>query len=172
MTTTTLTRKTAVEPRTIETPIGTLALEGTDDALTRVLLPGSFAAGAGAPADDRSAGAPSAVAAAAHQLAEYFAGQRTEFDLPLSLQGTPFQRDVWGALAEIPYGHTIAYAELAEMVGRPRAYRAVGQANGANPIPIILPCHRVLASGGGLGGYGGGLETKHALLALEGVLAC
>jgi methylated-DNA-[protein]-cysteine S-methyltransferase len=112
---------------------------------------------------------PAAVAAAVKQLEEYFAGERTQFDLPLELEGTPFQKDVWLALGEIPYGKTISYAELASMVGRPTAFRAVGQANGANPIPIVLPCHRVLASGGRIGGYGGGLDMKRQLLALEGV---
>ena len=87
----------------------------------------------------------------------------------LELEGTEFQKEVWLALAEIPYGKTISYAELASMVGRPTAFRAVGQANGANPIPIVLPCHRVIASGGGIGGYGGGLDMKRQLLALEGV---
>ncbi len=81
--------------------------------------------------------------------------------------GTDFQRSVWFALADIPYGETVSYAELARAVGRPKAFRAVGQANGHNPLPIVLPCHRVIASGGGLGGYGGGLELKEQLLALE-----
>ena len=89
--------------------------------------------------------------------------------LELELSGTEFQRSVWTSLADIPYGEVISYAELAEMVGRPTAFRAVGQANGANPIPIVLPCHRVVASGGGIGGYGGGLDLKRELLALEGV---
>jgi len=160
----------------LETPIGRLVLEGTDDALTRLLLPNAAESAPPAPAptptDDADGAAGSAehpVAIAARQLAEYFAGTRTAFDIPLSVHGTPFQNDVWRALGEIPYAETISYGELAERVGRPRASRAVGQANGANPLPIVIPCHRVLASGRRIGGYGGGLETKERLLTLEGV---
>jgi methylated-DNA-[protein]-cysteine S-methyltransferase len=105
---------------------------------------------------------------AALQLEEYFAGERTVFDVPMALDGTPFQREVWGELTRIPYGQTISYGELARRVGRPKGPRAVGQANGRNPIPIIVPCHRVVA-GNGLGGYGGGRPVKRALLAVEGV---
>ena len=104
------------------------------------------------------------------QLEEYFAGERTDFDVPMELDGTDFQRAVWSELARIPYGETISYGELARRVGRPKGPRAVGQANGRNPIPIIVPCHRVLASNG-IGGYGGGLPMKPALLAVEGVTA-
>ena len=108
---------------------------------------------------------------AVRQLKEYFAGRRTDFDLPLAPQGTEFQRDVWRRLQEIPYGETISYGELAKRIGNPKASRAVGAANGSNPIPIVIPCHRVLAKAG-LGGYSGsgGLETKQALLTLEGAL--
>jgi len=102
------------------------------------------------------------------QLREYFAGKRRDFDLPLELTGTDFQRKTWAALCEIPYGETVSYAELARRVGNPRAVRAVGAANGANPVSLVVPCHRVIASGGGLGGYGGGLKTKQWLLELEG----
>jgi methylated-DNA-[protein]-cysteine S-methyltransferase len=102
------------------------------------------------------------------QLEEYFEGSRTEFDLPLvDNAGTPFQRRVWAALLEIPYGETISYAELARRVGQPTAFRAVGLANGKNPISIIVPCHRVVGSGGSLTGYGGGLDRKQRLLELE-----
>ncbi len=101
------------------------------------------------------------------QLNEYFAGERRLFDLPLDLRGTEFQRQCWQALLAIPYGETRSYAQLARMVGRPRAGRAVGLANGANPIAIIVPCHRVIASDGTLGGYGGGLPAKRWLLELE-----
>jgi methylated-DNA-[protein]-cysteine S-methyltransferase len=104
---------------------------------------------------------------AARQLEQYFAGTRTRFELPLALEGTPFQRRVWDALLEIPYGATCSYAELARRIGSPAAVRAAGSANGANPIAIVVPCHRVIASGGGLGGYGGGLDRKQFLLALE-----
>ncbi|MEY9213877.1 methylated-DNA--[protein]-cysteine S-methyltransferase [Thermobifida halotolerans] len=101
------------------------------------------------------------------QLAEYFAGRRTAFDVPLAPEGTPFQRTVWDALLEIPYGETLSYGQLAERIGNPSASRAVGLANGRNPIGIIVPCHRVVGASGDLTGYGGGLERKKWLLALE-----
>lgn len=101
------------------------------------------------------------------QLAEYFDGTRTEFDLPLALTGTPFQRTVWAALCEIPYGETVSYGELARRIGRPTTSRAVGLANGKNPVGIIIPCHRVVGSTGSLTGYGGGIERKQSLLAFE-----
>jgi methylated-DNA-[protein]-cysteine S-methyltransferase len=153
----------------MKTPIGLLRIEGDDEVVTQITLPKAGPNhGSRAPASANTP-APVAVSAAVTQLEEYFAGERTEFDLPLELEGTPFQKDVWLALGEIPYGKTISYAELARMVGRPTAFRAVGQANGANPIPIVLPCHRVLASGGRIGGYGGGLAMKRQLLAIEGI---
>jgi len=105
--------------------------------------------------------------AAAEQLREYFAGERTSFDLPLALDGTPFQQEAWRALADIPYGETVSYGEQARRLGRPDAVRAVGAANGANPIAIVLPCHRVIGADGSLTGFGGGLETKRRLLDLE-----
>ena len=102
------------------------------------------------------------------QLSEYFGGKRLVFKLPLDLdQGTPFQRKVWKALLDIPYGRTVTYKEVAEAIGQPSASRAVGGANGSNPIPIVVPCHRVVASGSKLGGYGGGLDVKRRLLELE-----
>jgi methylated-DNA-[protein]-cysteine S-methyltransferase len=101
------------------------------------------------------------------QLEAYFAGERTEFDLPLHLEGTDFQRRVWAALREVPYGTTWSYGQLAAHVGSPGASRAVGLANGRNPIAIIVPCHRVVGADGRLTGYGGGLERKQALLDLE-----
>ena len=105
------------------------------------------------------------------QLGEYFAGGRTHFDLPLAPSGSPFQLRVWNALREIPYGQTASYGEIARKVGVPSAPRAVGAANGLNPIGIIVPCHRVIGSDGSLTGYGGGLERKRLLLDLEaGVL--
>ena len=104
------------------------------------------------------------------QLDEYFAGARRTFDLPLSPAGTEFQRDVWTTLATIPYGETISYAQLATRVGKPSAMRAVGAANGRNPLPIVLPCHRVIGADGALTGFGGGLPTKQFLLKLEGAL--
>jgi methylated-DNA-[protein]-cysteine S-methyltransferase len=104
----------------------------------------------------------------AAQLAEYFGGERRTFDLRLAPRGTPFQLATWRALSAIPYGETISYEELARRVGRPSASRAVGAANGANPLPIVVPCHRVIGKNGSLTGFGGGLDTKRALLALEG----
>ena len=104
---------------------------------------------------------------AKRQLAEYLRGQRTQFDLRLNLEGTPFQLAVWKALAEIPFGETRSYGDIAREVGRPRAVRAVGLANGRNPVPIVVPCHRVIGSTGTLVGYGGGLRVKQALLDLE-----
>jgi len=98
------------------------------------------------------------------QFAEYFVGKRTAFDLTFELKGTEFQDRVWKALIEIPYGQTLSYANIAEKINNPRAYRAVGSSCGANPLPIIIPCHRVLASNGSLGGYAGGLQIKKALL--------
>ena len=106
-------------------------------------------------------------ASAVAQLTAYFNRWLTEFDLPLDLQGTPFQIDVWRALQAIPYGETISYGELARRIGRPKAVRAVGAANGQNPISIIIPCHRVIGGNGKLTGYGGGLENKEFLLSLE-----
>lgn len=101
------------------------------------------------------------------QLTAYFAGQRTTFDLPLALRGTQFQQRVWTALTGIPYGQTVSYGELAQRLGQPNASRAVGLANGRNPISIIVPCHRVIGANGKLTGYGGGIGRKEALLALE-----
>ncbi|MXX36821.1 MAG: methylated-DNA--[protein]-cysteine S-methyltransferase [Gemmatimonadetes bacterium] len=107
----------------------------------------------------------------ADQLDSYFAGHLRSFDLPLHPQGTAFQRKVWAALAEIPYGETISYLELARRIGNPNSVRAVGLANGRNPLPIVVPCHRVVGSNGTLVGYAGGLPIKKALLALEGALS-
>ena len=107
------------------------------------------------------------LAAAAAQLGEYFTGRRTAFDLPLEMAGTPFQRTVWNSLRAIPYGTTVSYGELAAVIGRPSAARAVGLASGANPVSIVVPCHRVVGADGSLTGYGGGIERKRFLLALE-----
>jgi methylated-DNA-[protein]-cysteine S-methyltransferase len=104
---------------------------------------------------------------ASRQLEEYFDGERTEFDLLLTLNGTAFQRRVWAALREIPYGETISYGQLADRIGQPSASRAVGLANGRNPIGIIVPCHRVVGADGSLTGYGGGIERKRYLLSHE-----
>lgn len=106
---------------------------------------------------------------ACQQLREYFAGERREFDLELDLRGTSFQVDAWNAVAAVPYGETTSYGEIARRIGRPDAVRAVGAANGANPIPIVVPCHRIIGSNGKLTGYGGGLDLKRWLLKLEGI---
>ena len=143
----------------LETPIGVLVLEGTHTALTNVWLPGRTAPG-------ERMSAPGAIQRAAAQLEEYFAGERTSFDVALAPRGTAFQLDVWRELEAIAYGEVITYAQLARRVGRPKGFRAVGQANGRNPLPIIVPCHRVVASNG-LGGYAGGVDVKRALLELE-----
>jgi methylated-DNA-[protein]-cysteine S-methyltransferase len=153
----------------VPSPIGELVLEGDEHALTDLVLPDSTRASVVVGAEHDADAAPRALADAARQLGEYFAGERTTFELALRTAGTPFQREVWAKLVEIPYGETISYAELAASVERPHAFRAVGSANGANPIAIIVPCHRVITSGGGLGGYAGGLDAKLTLLALEGV---
>jgi methylated-DNA-[protein]-cysteine S-methyltransferase len=115
----------------------------------------------------RSASERARCATVVAQLEEYFAGERSTFDLPLAPQGTPFQLDVWRELERIPYGSTISYSALAQRIGRPNAVRAVGAANGANPIPIIVPCHRVIGANGTLTGYGGGMAIKRALLDIE-----
>jgi methylated-DNA-[protein]-cysteine S-methyltransferase len=160
---TTTTSLTTTMP--LDTPIGRLVLESDGDMLIGVRLPNERRHGR----RDGNDASP-ILKETATQLEEYFAGERTDFDLRMELDGTPFQREVWAELARIPYGETISYGELARRVGRPNGPRAVGQANGRNPIPIIVPCHRVLASNG-IGGYGGGLKVKRALLALEGVSA-
>ena len=105
----------------------------------------------------------------AEQVTEYFAGSRTHFEIDLAPAGTPFQRSVWRALTEIPFGSVVSYADIARRIGQPGAARAVGQANGANPIPIVIPCHRVIAADGTIGGYSGGLAIKRLLLDLEHV---
>jgi methylated-DNA-[protein]-cysteine S-methyltransferase len=151
---------------TIESPVGPLTLVARDGALVGLYMldqrhrpePATF----GERDDDAEP-----FAAATRQLGEYFAGTRTEFDLPLAPRGTPFQERVWAALREIPYGETTSYGELAERIGSPGAARAVGLANGRNPIGIVVPCHRVVGSTGALTGYGGGIETKRRLLDAE-----
>jgi len=106
----------------------------------------------------------------ARQLDQYFSGQRRVFDLPLAAVGTDFQREVWGALRDIPYGTSCSYADIARVIGRPKAVRAVGTANGRNPLPVVVPCHRVVGKDGSLTGFAGGLELKRQLLELEGAL--
>ena len=145
---------------TTDSPVGPLVLTSDGTALTGVLFDAEL--------DPTWSTEPCAVLdRAAAQLDEYFAGERTEFDLPLEPAGTPFQRSTWLALREIPYAETINYGQLALRVGNPKASRAVGLANGRNPISIVVPCHRVIGADGSLTGYGGGLDRKRLLLDLE-----
>ncbi len=148
----------------LDSPIGELLLAGEEGALSMIGFPkGSMRR---EPEADWIFN-EKPLAEACRQLTEYFAGQRKVFDLPLKLSGTEFQVSVLDALQEIPYGQTTSYGEIARRIGRPRAVRAVGAANGRNPIPIVVPCHRVIGSTGDLTGFGGGLDTKEALLRLE-----
>jgi methylated-DNA-[protein]-cysteine S-methyltransferase len=139
------------------TTVGPLTLEGDDRVLTRV----GFGE-ASTPQGDAKA-----VSAAAIQLEQYFAGERKEFDLDVEVEGTAFERGVWDAVRAIPYGQTASYAEIARRIGRPDACRAVGRANGRNPLAVIVPCHRVVGSDGSLTGFAGGIAMKRALLDLE-----
>jgi methylated-DNA-[protein]-cysteine S-methyltransferase len=147
-----------------ESPVGRLLLAGGPAGLDRVV----FAEGRQTVriAPEWQEDAPR-LAPVVCELEEYFAGKRERFDLPLAFEGTAFQREVWNALLTIPYGETVCYKQLAEQIGRPKAVRAVGAANGANPIPIIVPCHRVIGADGSLTGFGGGLPLKRRLLELE-----
>jgi len=150
----------------VDSPCGPLTLVAEDDALCGLYMaeqrhrPDELTFGRADPGADIFARAET-------ELKEYFAGQREQFELPLTFVGTPFQRSVWARLREIPYGTTISYGELADRLGNPGASRAVGLANGKNPIGIIVPCHRVVGSTGSLTGYGGGLERKRYLLDFE-----
>lgn len=154
--------------RHIDSPVGPLLVAASDEGLQLI----EFAAPRHpVPRGDHWREGDHAVLHQAQvQLDEYFAGKRRRFDLPLVPCGTPFQRGVWRELANIPFGATISYAELAGRVGRPGATRAVGAANGRNPLPIVLPCHRVIGTDGSLTGFGGGLPTKQFLLQLEGAV--
>lgn len=144
-----------------DTPLGPMALEEDGGAIVRLHLPGQLVPG---PAGRETP----LLCRGRRELLEYLAGERRTFDLPLRPRGTPFQRRVWQALEDIPYGQTRTYAQIARAVDSPRGFRAVGMANHHNPIPILIPCHRVVGSGGALTGYAGGLELKKALLELEG----
>jgi methylated-DNA-[protein]-cysteine S-methyltransferase len=150
----------------IESPVGRLRLVGGDAGLAGVLWATQDPASSGFELGDEDARHP-VLSQAARELREYFAGERREFTVPLALAGTEFQKKVWRALASIPFGETRSYGELAKQIGSPLASRAVGAANGRNPIPIILPCHRVIGSTGSLTGFGGGLPMKQQLLAHE-----
>lgn len=150
-----------------DSPLGPLLLAGDHDALALIGLPG----GKRPPRPVRGWTEDARpFSAARRQLDEYFGGKRERFDLDLMLEGTEFQQRVWTTLARIPFGKTWSYGELAARIGRPKAVRAVGLANGANPLPIVLPCHRVIGADGSLTGYGGGMPAKRLLLELEGAL--
>ena len=148
----------------IDNPIVRLAVAGDEQGLRAIRFlegPGRLAPDPEWRRDDRALRQP------ARELEAYFAGELRQFSLALAPVGTPFQLYVWNALGAIPYGETTSYGEVARRIGRPKAVRAVGAANGSNPLPIVLPCHRVVGSNGSLTGYGGGLPIKQALLALE-----
>ncbi|WP_066898627.1 methylated-DNA--[protein]-cysteine S-methyltransferase [Mycolicibacterium houstonense] len=154
---------TTLQCRTVDSPVGLLTLAGRDGRLMHLRMVDQTyePSRTGWETDD------SAFPEAVEQLAAYFAGELTEFDLELDMVGTQFQRRVWEALRTIPYGETCSYGEIARQIGSPAAFRAVGLANGHNPIGIIVPCHRVIGANGSLTGYGGGLDRKRALLELE-----
>jgi methylated-DNA-[protein]-cysteine S-methyltransferase len=149
----------------LDSPVGRIRLTGRDDGVLTGLHLADHDRCPPTPAEWTPDEA--AFDGVREQLDEYFAGTRTEFDVPLALDGSPFQVDVWNALQAIPYGETSSYAEIAGLVGRPSAVRAVGAANGRNPISIIVPCHRVIGADGRLTGYGWGVERKAWLLQLE-----
>ena len=151
----------------MDTPIGVLTLAADATGLRRVDFPPPRQPPAG---QSWIEGSNDVLQETRRQLEEYFGGTRRGFELPLSPQGTGFQREVWSALALIPYGGTCTYRDLAQRIGRPSAMRAVGAANGRNPLPIVLPCHRVIGADGALTGFAGGLPTKAFLLRLEGSL--
>lgn len=155
----------------VETPLGPVWIAASARGVRAVTVPGGsrascLAAARARPADPVVVGG-TLVEAAAAELTTYFAGRRRDFTCDLDLVGTPFQRRVWAAVRAVPYGETATYREIAERIGAPRAYRAVGAANGANPVAIVVPCHRLVGSDGSLTGYGGGLAAKRWLLELE-----
>jgi methylated-DNA-[protein]-cysteine S-methyltransferase len=149
----------------VASPIGRLRLIASGDELVGIWF--EHGRDAGKKSLDLAPGTAPVLERTKLQLREYFRGERREFDLPLAPRGTEFQRRVWRRLQEIEYGTTTTYGALAQELGNPKACRAVGLANGSNPIPIVIPCHRVIGASGALTGFGGGLPVKHALLALE-----
>ncbi len=152
----------------IDSPIGPLTLIAEDGRLAGVHMEITrYEPAAGELGQAVTGDSEPVLAAAARQLDAYFDGELTDFDLPLSLAGSRFQRSVWAALRDIPYGETISYGGLARRIGQPSASRAVGLANGRNPVSIVIPCHRVIGADGSLTGYGGGMDRKRFLLALE-----
>ncbi|RPK89002.1 methylated-DNA--[protein]-cysteine S-methyltransferase [Streptomyces sp. ADI98-10] len=163
-TTTTTTPPVTKQHTVLDSPYGPLTLVATDGVLSALYMTDQRHR---PPQETFGVPDPEPFGEVIRQLAEYFAGDRTTFDLPLDLHGTPFQRSVWAELLKIPYGETRTYGELAGELGKPGASRAVGLANGRNPVGIIVPCHRVVGASGGLTGYGGGLDRKQRLLAFE-----
>jgi methylated-DNA-[protein]-cysteine S-methyltransferase len=149
---------------TFDSPIGELLAVGDGDSLMRLDMRGGRRP---VPIDPSWKRDDQALADVRAQMEQYFAGRRTTFELPLKMIGNEFERKVWAALTEIPYGETVSYGEIARQIGHPTASRAVGLANGRNPIAVIVPCHRVIGADGSLTGYGGGLERKRLLLDLE-----
>ncbi len=149
----------------LDSPVGTLLIARGETGLREIRFPRAEQPAAPEPAWTAGDGVD---ADAAAQFDAYFRGERTSFNLPIAPIGTPFQKAVWALLCEIPYGRTVTYGELACRLGNPKSVRAVGAANGRNPLPIIVPCHRVIGSDGSLTGYAGGLVVKEALLRLEG----
>lgn len=144
-----------------QTPIGMIAIEENGTSLTHLYFQSET------PAGDAALRETALLREANRQLQEYFTGERTAFSLPFAPEGTPFQQMVWQSLCAIPYGETRSYAQIAQSVGNPRACRAVGMANHRNPLPVFVPCHRVIGANGSMVGYGGGLEIKLKLLRLE-----
>jgi methylated-DNA-[protein]-cysteine S-methyltransferase len=151
---------------TLDSPVGRLRLIADESGLRRICFARDRHP---RPEDERGVLAPARLKSARRQLEEYFAGARRTFDLVLRPVGTPFQLTVWEALRSIPFGATCSYADIAQRIGKPTATRAVGAANGRNPLPIVVPCHRVIGRDGSLTGFGGGIEVKAKLLALEGI---
>lgn len=149
---------------TLSTPIGDLQLVSDGQSLVSIAFPGQHQQLGGDSTED------AILAKAAKQLGEFFNGRRRHFDLPLTASGTQFQREVWSQLTAIPFGEVRSYRDIAAKIGRPTAVRAVGAANGRNPLPIVVPCHRVIGADGSLTGFAGGLERKRQLLVLEGYL--
>ena len=149
----------------LDTPIGSLRLVSDGVALTKIEFPQQHST-----CSSETETTDPALSACAAQLTEYFAGERQVFNLPLNAGGTVFQNEVWSALTDIPFGELRSYSEIAIAIGRPKAVRAVGAANGRNPLPIIVPCHRVIGSNGSLTGFAGGIPLKTKLLELEGAL--
>jgi methylated-DNA-[protein]-cysteine S-methyltransferase len=149
----------------LASPLGKLLLTSDGDGLTGIQFPRHQPS----PLPAHWKRDPQRLDEACRQLRAYFAGELRDFDLSLAMGGSPFERRVWSALRRVPYGKTVSYGQIAAGIGQPKACRAVGLANGKNPIPIVVPCHRVIGADGSLAGYGGGLDTKRWLLELEGV---